>query len=301
MPIPWKPRGNPCCALSWGGAPETLGALCLRAEHRCLPGSHRAPGTRRGWGWGPAADQHGFCPWGAGRGVAVNVLSARGGTWRGLGPTCWGVGRGRGGKGEVFVAEAKRSFWRGKGQTQKAGESVGASGCASHGPLQAPWGDSRLFSESKGSLQGLSSQSDIISLTSPGLSSRAVARARSPGSPRGMARLRGPDWWGESNLRWPPRAGCGSLATSCIRSPLAQHTLYTHQPREQIGREGKTSEHQHRGDLSHRCGPGGRGDWGSGLEWAWGRAGRKCYTCRLPSARLAVASTLARWPWHAPP
>ena len=35
------------------------------------------------------------------------------------------------------MAEAKRSFWRGKGQTQKVGDSVGASGCASHGPLQA--------------------------------------------------------------------------------------------------------------------------------------------------------------------
>ena len=43
-----------------------------------------------------------------------------------------------GGKGEAFVAEVKRSFWRGKGQTQKAGNGVGASGCALLTALQAP-------------------------------------------------------------------------------------------------------------------------------------------------------------------
>ena len=57
------------------------------------------------------------------------------------------------------------------------------------------------FLKAREAFRDFPARRDIISLTSPGLSSRAVARARSPGSPRGMARLQGPGWWGESNLR----------------------------------------------------------------------------------------------------
>lgn len=57
------------------------------------------------------------------------------------------------------------------------------------------------FLKAREAFRDFPARSDIISLTSPGLPSRPVARARSPGSPRGMARLWGPGWWGESDLR----------------------------------------------------------------------------------------------------
>lgn len=71
----------------------------------------------------------------------------------------------------------------------------------------APWvprGDLRLTFGSKEALRGFSAaRSDVTGLASPGLSGRALARVRSPGggpgSPKGVARLLGPGWWGEPN------------------------------------------------------------------------------------------------------